>query len=258
MFGDQDTVLEVEVDQTPIAGSVTVNDTGDTWYALINTFDFPDQTHSLRVKALDSSGEVYDSYTIGFVERNGQSEPWVYITSPYENQYLLDRLELTGKYNAGHVSYIEVWIDDIYYGNASLDSSAGTWSFNIDTASLSPDDGFHLVYVDAYDDNDMNVESYSVYFAEADGAYAYIDYPSDSSTTTSDFTACGYFDVDAVKYIQIQINSGDLLDADTVDFSSGCWDYFVSVTSGSHTITVYAYDRYYNLLTTYQVPFNKI
>ncbi len=259
LFGGQDTTLQVEVDGTPIAGSVTINDTGETWYAQINTFYFPDQTHSLRVKALGRSGEVFDSYTIGFVERNGQSEPDVYITSPYENQYLLDRLNLTGKYNPGTVSYVEVWIDGISYGYANLDSNDSTWDFSIDTASLSQD-GFHFISVGALDEFFSVFQSYGVSFREADGAYVYTDSTFYNSSQSVDFTVWGGFDADAVKHIQIQIDTGPLQDAGTIDFSSGYWDYFVSVTSlvtGIHTLTVYAVDQYYNLLSTYQIPFNK-
>ncbi len=260
LFGDWNTTLEVEVDGAPIPGSVTMNDTGDTWYARINTFDFPDQTHGLRVKALDQSGEVFDSYTIGFVERDGKSEPSVYIASPYENQYILDFLDISGKYNPGSVSYVEVLIDGISYGYAALNSSDGTWDFGIQTSSLSSV-GSHIITVDALDDFFTVSSYYSVDFMEANGAYAYIDPLFYNSSQSSDFPVWGYFDEDAVKYIQIQIDSDVLQDVDTMDFGSRKWDYYVSTASlatGSHTLTVYAFDRYYNLLSTYQIPFDMI
>ncbi len=203
---------------------------------------------------------------IGF-GNEGQKYEWhaVYIAKPDDGDYLDDGnyiknkfFDVVGGFFDGSGIILEIKIDGITVsGSFNINSDTKVWYKGIDASDFT--DGLHTLTVNLFY-QDGGSDTYSVSFREANGAYAYIDYSFYNSSWSVDFSVWGGFDTDAVKYIRIQIDSGPLQDAGTIDFSNGYWDYFVSVTSlvtGIHTLTVYAVDQYNNLLSTYQIPFNR-
>lgn len=140
--------------QFTIDGIVVYSAPYSSYSLLYNTFLLNDGTHTLTVKAVDTSGNEKVSAPVSFTVKNGTSgtpdtiAPTVTITSPSDGSTFSTRLTInaSGSDNVG-ITSMSLYIDGVLI---SSQSSTGTSSFKVDTKKFAKGTK-HTFVVKAYD-----------------------------------------------------------------------------------------------------------
>jgi hypothetical protein len=160
--GDVDLIM-VYVDDV-YYGSATLNTSNDTWSFVVNISGLSNAMHTLRADAY-KSGSLMDSSTASFIVNIVAGVDILYP----DGDTLSANFTASGTYT-GDVDPIMMYVDDVYYGSATLNTSNDTWSFVVSISGLS--NAMHTLRADAYEGSNLMDSDTTTFVVSVGGGYA--------------------------------------------------------------------------------------
>ncbi len=112
---------------------------------------YPNGAYTLRAVVTDANGNSYTAEIPVTVQNDDIVDPSVSIDTPTNGQTLNANITATGSVTDDqHVNRVEVYVDDILRGNATIDEGANTWSWDWQIGQFT--NAPHRLTVIAYDD----------------------------------------------------------------------------------------------------------